>query len=158
MSRYIYLCGPVEVEGDTWREKTAEKLLSLGFHSIDPVRNENLRRVGKHIQSDIDDKMMVRRDLNDLERTRLSGGLILANLQTTSDGRTPMGSLFELMWAYIKGVPVVTILNSKVDVHIRTHPWVRYCSTYEASSMTDALKIVELYFSDFDYRKEEDGE
>lgn len=146
--RHVYLCGPCEVEGDTWRVKTAEKLVAMGFAPIDPLRNEKLTKVGKHVESDLTDKMVVRRDLNDLERTKDSGGLLLANLQTTVDGRNPMGALFEMMYAHTHQIPVISVLNDKCDVDVRTHPWVRYCTTYEATSLTRAVEAIELYFKD----------
>ncbi len=147
-NRHVYLCGPVEVEGDTWREKTSIKLKELGFVPIDPLRGEDLKKVGRHVESDLSDKMIVRRDLNDMERTRMSGGLVLANLQTTADGRTPIGALFEIMWANVYQVPVISVLGEKTHVSIRTHPWVKFCSTDETTSLTKALEIIERYFKD----------
>jgi hypothetical protein len=159
--RYVYLAGPIEYEGDTWRKKAGEALIKLGFYPIDPLRNECIVRVGKHLASDLTDTEVVRRDLDDIKRVGLSGGLILANLNTTAAGRNPIGTLFELMNAYDNSIPVVSIMGKKCSPHIKTHPWVKYCSTCQCTSLTAALDTIERLFTDDDHpiskRTEEDA-
>ena len=147
MKRCVYLAGPTEIEGDTWRTKAGEKLEQMDFEPIDPMRGEQLRRVGKHLESDVPDEAIVMRDLNDLRRTALTGGICLMSLDTTSDGRRPIGTLFELMWCWLHGVPVVAVMGRNTDPMYRTHPWVKTMVTYKATSMTDALKFIEAYFA-----------
>ena len=145
--RYAYLAGPIEYEGDTWREKAAKSLNEIGFTAIDPLRNEKIVKVGQHLESDCSEKLIVRRDLDDLKRTSLSGGLMLANLNTTVSGRTPIGTLFEIRWSYENKVPIVAIMGRDTNVNVRTHPWVKYCVTYEATSMTDAIDAISKYYA-----------
>jgi len=144
--RLIYLAGCVEYKGDTWREKTAVALAEMGFGSIDPMRNEKIKKVGKHLESDLDDTLLVRRDIYDLDRAGASGGLMLANLNTTSDGRRPKGTLFEMQHAYDFKIPVISVMGRDCDPEIRTHPFVKYCTSYKATSLTDALRAIEHYF------------
>lgn len=148
MKRLIYLAGPIEYEGDTWRAKATELLEKLGFKTLNPLRNEQIKKVGKHLVSDLSDTEVVRRDLDDLKRTSLSGGLILANLNKTSSGRSPIGTLFELMYAYDNNIPVVSIMGKNCDPHIKTHPWVKYCTTCTVTSLTAAVEIIERLFVD----------
>lgn len=146
--RYIYLAGPIEYDGDTWRKKTAEMLLGYGFTALDPLRNEKILQVGKHLTSDLSDKAIVRRDLDDMNRVKLSGGLMLANLNRTSSGRKAIGTLFELMYAYDHQIPVISIMGKECPVSLKTHPWVKYCSTYEVTSLKGAMEVITSYFLD----------
>jgi nucleoside 2-deoxyribosyltransferase len=157
-NRIIYLAGPIEYEGDTWRTRATEMLAKLGFKTIDPLRNEQIYKVGKHLRSDLTDKEVVRRDLDDLRRTKLSGGLVLANLNKTSTGRSPIGTLFELMWSYDNSLPVVSIMGKNCDPHIKTHPWVRYCTTCETTSLTAAVAVIGKLFCDEEYKETEEDE
>jgi nucleoside 2-deoxyribosyltransferase len=145
--RCVYLAGPVEYEGDTWRERARAFLEKLGFETIDPIRGEQLKRVGKHIESDVPDKVIVMRDLNDLRRVALTGGLVVMNLSTTSDRRKPIGTLFELQWCYDNQVPVIAVMGRDCGPNYRTHPWIRTMVTYGAPSVTAALEMVESYFT-----------
>ncbi len=147
VKRFVYLAGPVEYEGDTWRGRAGTFVEKLGFEPIDPIRGEQLKRVGKHIESDVPDKVIVMRDLNDLRRVALSGGLVVMNLSTTSDGRKPIGTLFELQWCYDNQVPVIAVMGRDCDPNYRTHPWIKTMVTFEATSVTAALEMVESYFT-----------
>jgi nucleoside 2-deoxyribosyltransferase len=146
MKRAVYLAGPVEVEGDTWRARAAEALEKLGFEPINPLRGEEIKKVGKHIQSDVPDKAIVVRDKSDLRRVQLTGGFVVMNLCTTSDGRDPIGTLFELQWCVDRDVPVIAVMGRGCKPNYRTHPWIKEAVGYEASSLTDALNFIENYF------------
>lgn len=145
MKRIIYLAGPIEIQGDTWRGRASEALAKLGFDTLDPLRGEELRKVGKHIESNLSPKAIVQRDKNDLRRTEISGGIVLANLNTTKDGRNPIGTLFELEWCTNHGVPVVAVMGRDCDPNYRTHPWICESVMYQATSVTDALNFIEVY-------------
>lgn len=149
-NRYIYLAGPIEYQGDTWRKKASVLVKEHGFVALDPLRNENIKKVGKHLESDFTDKGIVRRDLDDLNRTRLSGGLMIANLNKTADGRECVGTLFEMMYAYDHQIPVISIMGKACPVNLKTHPWILYCSTYETTSLTGAVECIVKYFLDED--------
>lgn len=143
--RYVYLAGPVEVQ-DTWRERAAERLAKIDFEAINPIRGEKHKTVGKHIESNISDSLIVTRDLNDLERTKASAGLVIMNLSTTEEGRKPIGTLFELMWCYQNNVPVIAIIGRNCDPSYKHHPWIKTMVSETVSSVTAALDLIEEYF------------
>jgi nucleoside 2-deoxyribosyltransferase len=146
MKRIIYLAGPVEVEGDTWRERTAEALEKLNFETLNPLRGEEIKKVGNYVKSDISDKAIVARDKHDLERVRLSGGFVVMNLNSSEDGRNPIGTLFELQWCVDNGVPVLGIMSERnCDSRIRTHPWVNESLSYKVTSVTAAINFIESH-------------
>ncbi len=143
MPRIIYLGGPVEAEGDTWRERTGEAVTKLGFDSLNPLRNELLVKVGHYVKSNLSDRQIVSRDLHDLHRVKLSGGFVIMNLNTTKDGRRPIGSLFELQWCKDHDVPVLAVINDKLTHStIRTHPWVLETISYRVSSVTESIQFI----------------
>lgn len=144
-ARLVYLAGPVEIK-DTWRERAARELTQSGFTALNPLRGEDYKQIGKHVISDIPDALIVSRDLNDLYRTMMSGGLCLMNLSTTAEGRRPIGTLFELQYCYDNRIPVVAVMGDKCDPAYRKHPWIKTMVGYEAQSVTDALKLISTYF------------
>lgn len=143
--RLVYLAGAVEII-DTWRERAARELTAAGYVPLNPLRGEDYRKVGKHIVSDISDTLIVRRDLNDLDRTALSGGLCLMNLSTTAEGRNPIGTLFELMYCYDRGIPVIAVMGDKCAPAYKKHPFIKEMVSCEVSSVTAALELFAHYF------------
>lgn len=143
--RYVYLAGPVELEG-TWRARAGEALAKMGLEPLDPLRGEDHKTVGKHIKASVPDSLLVMRDLNDMQRIKISGGLVLMNLSTTAEGRKPIGTLFELMWCWDNRVPVIAVMGRDCAPEIKNHPWIKTMVSYEASSVTDALNLIEEYF------------
>lgn len=143
--RYVYLAGPVEFE-DTWRNRAGAALKKMGFEPLDPMRGEEHKTVGKHIESNIPDSLLVMRDLNDLQRCKISAGFVLMNLSTTKEGRKPLGTLFELMWAWSNRVPVVAIMGRECDPEYKKHPWINTMVSCKMSSVTSALSLIEEYF------------
>ena len=141
--RIVYLAGPVEIE-DTWREKAADALEKLDFKVLNPLRGEEFKRVGKHIRSSMSDKAIVQRDINDLERVKLSGGFILMNLNSTLEGRNPIGTLFELMWSYLNHVPVVAVMGRECQPVYKNHSWIKEMVMHQATSITDAINFIEI--------------
>ena len=144
--RLVYLAGAVEIT-DTWRERAAKELTEAGFTALNPLRGEDYKQVGKHIVSNIPDNLIVRRDLNDLDRTQQSGGLCLMNLNKTAEGRNPIGTLFELMYCYDRGIPVIAVMSeSRCDPAYRKHPWIKAMVAGEVSSVTAAIELIVSYF------------
>jgi hypothetical protein len=143
----VYLAGPIEVEGDTWRERASNKLRELGFLPVDPLRSENIRRKGKHLESDMQDAAVAGRNKYDLHRAQITGGFVLMNLNTTKDGRRPTGTLFELQWCADRDVPVIAIIGRECDPNIRTHPWVTSQVMHVSTSVTAALEFIEEYMT-----------
>lgn len=142
---YVYLAGPVEYGGDTWRERASKYLFKIGFNTIDPLRNENITKKGKHLESSIPAEAIVTRNKWDLHRTQISGGFVIMNLSSSKDGRRPTGTLFELEWCAERDVPVVAIMGKDCEPNIRTHPWITSQVMYKATSVTDALNFIENY-------------
>lgn len=143
--RYVYLAGAVEID-DTWRKRAAEALSKMGLEPLDPLRGEEHKSVGKHIQASVPDSLLVMRDLNDMQRIKLSGGLVLMNLSTTKEGRKPVGTLFELMWSWDNRVPVIAVMGRDCPPEYKNHPWIKTMVSYEATSVTAALNLIEEYF------------
>ncbi len=147
--RYVYLAGPVELE-DTWRDRAAKVLAKMGLEPLDPLRGQNHTTVAnqqaKHIKASVPDSLLVMRDLNDMQRIKNSSGLVLMNLSTTSEGRKPIGTLFELMWCWENRVPVIAVMGRDCDPSYKHHPWIKEMVSYEATSVTDALTLIEEYF------------
>jgi hypothetical protein len=143
--RYVYLAGAVEVE-DTWRKRAAESLLKMGLEPLDPMRGEKHKKVGKHVQANVPASLLVMRDLNDMQRVSLSGGLVLMNLSITKEGRKPVGTLFELMWSWQERVPVIAVMGRECPPEYKNHPWIKTMVSYEASSVGAALELIEEYF------------
>lgn len=142
--RIVYLAGPVEVEGAVWRERVSKRLEELGFEPLNPLRGEEIRKVGKFVQSDIPDKTIVARDKSDMNRVRLTGGFVIMNLNTTNEGRPPIATLMELQWCVDHDVPVLGIMSDRdCDSRIRTHPWINESLSYKVTSVTAALAFVE---------------
>lgn len=139
---------------DTWREHASKLIVKIGagedeeegpFEAVNPLRGEELRNARKHVTSSLGDITIVRRDLYDIDRCARSGGLMLANLNTTSTGRTPVGTLFELQAAYDRSMPVVCVTGNTA-AHIKNHPWVKYCTAVEVTSVTRAIEAIEEIF------------
>lgn len=143
--RLVYLAGPIEIV-DTWRERAGAVLDKLGFESINPLRGEDFKKSGKYIQSDIPDNLIVMRDVHDMQRCSLSGGFCLMNLSKTAEGRNPIGTLCELEWCYEHRLPVIGVVGAQCDPGYKNSPWVKTRVSYRATSVTDALTLIENYF------------
>jgi hypothetical protein len=143
--RYVYLAGPVELQ-DTWRDRAGKALAKMGLEPLDPLRGEDHKTVGKHIQASVPDSLLVMRDLNDMQRIKNSAGFVLMNLSSTAEGRRPIGTLFELMWLWDNRVPVIAVMGRDCDPNYKNHPWIKEMVSYEATSVTDALNMIEEYF------------
>jgi nucleoside 2-deoxyribosyltransferase len=147
--RYVYLAGPVELE-DTWRERAAKSLAKMGLEPVDPLRGQAHKTVAnqtsKHIKASVPDSLLVMRDLNDMQRIKNSAGFVLMNLSTTAEGRKPIGTLFELNWCWTNRVPVIAVMGRDCDPSYKHHPWIKEMVSYEATSVTDALNLIEDYF------------
>ena len=144
--RYVYLAGPVELEG-SWRERASKALREMGLEPLDPLRGEEHKAKGKHIVASVPDALLVMRDLNDMQRIKLSGGLCMMNLSTTEEGRKPLATIMELMWLWLNQVPVIGIMGRDCSPEYRNHPWIKYMSSYQATSVKDALDLIEEYFA-----------
>ncbi len=143
--RLVYLAGPIEIV-DTWRERAGAVLEKLGFESINPLRGEDFKKSGKYIQSDIPDTLIVMRDTNDLQRCNASGGFCLMNLAKTREGRNPIGTLFELQWCWERRLPIIAVMGAQCDPGYKNSPWIKTMVSYQATSVTDALTLIEAYF------------
>lgn len=143
--RYVYLAGPVEVE-DTWRKTAAKALGEMGFEALDPMRGEDIKAVGKHVVTDYPDALVVERDLNDLERVRLSGGLCIMNFNTTKDGRRPGATWCELENCRKAGIPVIAIVGRNTHPATKNNPWVKVLAAARVTSLKAALELIEAYF------------
>ena len=143
--RKVYLAGCVEVE-DTWRGEAEKLLHDLGFETINPIRQETIRIQNGVAVSSLNPKAVMDRNLLDLHDMRRSGGFILMNLNSTREGRRPMGCLMELMWAYERQVPVIAFMGDDTHPDIRYHPWIRSCITCCSESLEGAIGIIRRYF------------
>ncbi len=143
--RLVYLAGPVEIE-DTWRKRAHIALAKMGMEGLDPMRGEEIKTVGKHLETNVPDSLLVTRDLNDLYRTKLSGGFCLMNLSTTKEGRKPIGTLFELQWCFDNNIAVIAVMGRDCDPSYRHHPWINVMVSAQVSSVTAGLKLIEQYF------------
>ncbi|MFX0095567.1 MAG: hypothetical protein ACFFBD_27770 [Candidatus Hodarchaeota archaeon] len=146
IKRYVYLAGAVEIE-DTWRMVATEKLAKIGFIAINPIRNEKLKSIGKHIKSETPDRLTVTRDLNDLNQIKLSGGLIIANLNTTKEGRRPCATLMEIFWAWTNQVPIIGVIGKSCEPILKYHPWLKVMVSAEVSSIEKAIDLIQEYFA-----------
>lgn len=142
----VYLAGPVE-KVDTWRKQAAKRLAKIGFQPINPLRKETISFDGSICKSEASDRVIVTRDLNDLKYTERTGGLCLMKLDTTAEGRKPIGSLFELQYCYDNTIPVVAVMGSRCDEGIRTHPWVRHHIVKAFPTVEEAISFIEDYFA-----------
>jgi nucleoside 2-deoxyribosyltransferase len=152
----VYLAGPCEAE-DTWRERAAEKLDALGFEAVNPLRGEKLRLKRGSITSDVPGTLSFDRDHYDLEQVKLSGGLIIANLDTTREGRDPTATIAECEWAFLNRVPLIAITGKRCKADLKNHPWLERWSCARCTSLTKALQIIELFFT-YDDREESEVE
>jgi hypothetical protein len=142
---FIYLAGAVELE-DTWRDRATVELLAMGFTALNPLRGENNKVVGRHLEANVTPEMIVARDLNDLWRVHQSAGVCLMHLKNTVDGRRPTATLCELMWCYLHRVPVIAVIGPKCCAYYREHPWVKVLVTHRDTSLTAALDTIEKHF------------
>ena len=142
----VYLAGPVE-KIDTWRKGAANRLSKIGFRPINPLRKEKVHFDGAVCTSEVSDRVIVSRDLNDLKFTERTGGLCLMKLDTTTEGRTPIGTLFELQYCFDYNIPVVAVMGVACDEGIRTHPWIRHHIVKSFPTVTEAIDFIENYFT-----------
>lgn len=144
----VYLAGPIEIK-DTWREETEKALKIRGLDPIDPIRNEKTQINSFGVPGpppDLPGSLVVARDLSDLRETKYSGGFVLMNLNTSDEGRRPIGSLFELQWCYDNQVPCIVFMHEETtDPSIFCHSWVHNHATHIVSTLEEALKFVEQY-------------
>ena len=150
MVKKVYLGGLVEAH-DSGREVTTHKLKQMGLEPVNPRRGEELVTEKGAIVSTtggypVTDKLMVARDLNDLRQIKLSGGFTIFNL-TPSEGRHPIGSLFEMQWCYDNTVPIITIMGHQAPPYLKHHPWITNHSTHILSNLPHTLNLIEKYFA-----------
>jgi hypothetical protein len=143
--RYVYLAGPVE-EVDTWRARASERLALLGLEGLDPMRGENIKKVGSHMTTDRPDNAVVSRDLSDMKRTAKSGGLCIMNFNTTKEGRRPGATMCELEYCRNAGIPVIAVIGKTCHPQFKNNPWVNVIASAQVTSVTAALKLIEDYF------------
>lgn len=68
-------------------------------------------------------------------------------LDTTAEGRSPIGTLFELQFCYDNTIPVVAVMGVDCYESIRTHPWIRHHIVKSFPTVEEAIDFVEHYFA-----------
>jgi hypothetical protein len=144
--KVVYLAGAVELT-DTWRGRAEKELRDAGFEPLNPLRGEECKAVGKHLVTNVTDKMIVARDLNDLRQVKQSAGVCLMHFKTTAEGRQPTATIAEMMWCYLNAVPIVAVIGPKCSPVLREHPWVKVMVASQSTSLTGAIETIIESFS-----------
>jgi len=132
----IYLSGKISpgARSTYYRGKITKTLRDAGFHTLDPMRGKIKR--GKW--DELNPAELVQRDLQDVIRSTVVLSVIM------TDGRKQsFGTPCEIMFAYIKQIPVVLVTNDKT---LQNHPWVRHLCSRVFDNVDDAVEYIIDYY------------
>lgn len=145
---YVYLAGPIS--GLSWEEATgwrdyAKKNFLPHVVGLSPLRGKEYlaseQAIGKTYPKTL---MSNSRAINSRDRfdTRRAD-LVLMNLLGCKT--VTVGTMIEVGWANMAGVPIVLVMEASGNVH--EHPMVRECAGFFAETVEDGVALVNAVLS-----------
>lgn len=145
MKPRVYLAGPIKglEYGDSvaWRE-VMQVALAPEIEAFSPMRGKSaLRSLDGPLGSEYGDEFMllcspraiVTRDRFDVVRA----DLVIVNLSGAE--HVSIGTMFEIAWSSLRGIPVVIIDDYSTDTH--RHPFVTECADWIVGDLEDAAHV-----------------
>jgi nucleoside 2-deoxyribosyltransferase len=143
MSKKVYLAGPMTGlnygEANSWRDYTIKEFAKVGIIGVSPLRCKEYLDNGKVLRgSDKNplnyDRGIVTRDKWDITQ---NCDIVLANLLEAK--KASIGTICEYIWADMSGKPVITVMESKGNIH--DHPMIREATGFRVETLEEAIKI-----------------
>lgn len=170
----VYLCGNISPDPETyaWRDKASELLEKYGFKALNPAANKFnrflLKKFGGKVE-EIDDWLnaaiekskgiLIVKDYNLVYKA----DIILANLKLVTPEKPPLGTVFELAWAWQLRKPIIAIVGEIVPVHFTCpkcseesifdtinlyckHPFPASTFSATVDNVEDACRLIKEFF------------
>ena len=145
----IYLAGFISgnklKECIEWRRKIVSHYLMRAWNIIwlDPMNGHAIGSITPEgFKSDIPGNAFVDRDIKCVEEC----DLVIANLNTFGESRTPTGTICEIAITGYLGKPLIVITD---DINYYEHPWIKDFASMIVSSIDELL---EKKFIDYFYK------
>ncbi len=151
MSEYlVYLAGPMTgvrlQKAMAWRQYVKERLPSC-FKTRNPLLSEQQvegnAKIPKEIETGIfgKGKAFTRKDKNDVRRA----SLVFINFIGATE--VSIGTICELAWAYLFGVPTVVVIDRK---NVHWHPFIIEMADVIVDNLDDGINAVKALLLDDD--------
>lgn len=145
----IYLCGNISSDPETYRWRGRATKLLKGYNVIDPVTNRFNKQLLDFHGSDPtvftitaikrSQRILITRDFNLVQ----SSDIILANLKLITPEKPPIGTLFELAWAWYLRKSVIAIIGDNL---YSKHPFTASMFSATASDLEEAVQLIKDFF------------
>lgn len=127
-----------------WRERIALYYLKKAWDIIwlDPLNGQAIATITPDgLKSSIPPKALVSRDIKCIK----DSDLIIANLDTFGETRTPTGTLSEIAIAYMLNKPTIVITK---DIQYKEHPFIKEFASIIVESVDELLSknYIQYYY------------
>ena len=141
-----YISGKKLNECLEWRKKIREHYLMKSWNDIiflDPLNGKKFEEIDEEgLKSNIPQTAFVPRD----HKCVKDSDLIIVNLETFGESRPVTGTIFELAWAWMYRIPVITI---STDKNYTEHPFIQASSAIIVGSVDE---IIEKKYINYFYK------
>lgn len=154
MKKRIYLAGNISADPTTykWRDKATE-LLEPDYTVLNPAANKFNRDMLKLHKKDADQDKFVEDAVTRSQGILIikdyqlvsSSDIILVNLQIVTPDKPPLGTIFELAWAWQLKKPVIAIIGDNL---YSKHPFPKHVFSATVDSVEDACEIIRYLFTE----------
>lgn len=134
-----FICGRKLKECIEWRNKLKNDKRLKGLIFLDPFQGKDLPTITPEgLKSSVPGAVVFQRDFISVKNS----DILVVNLDTFGDNRPPVGTLFEMAWAYLLRKPIITIAK---EAHYKFHPFIANSSSVIVPKVEDAVKHI-LYY------------
>lgn len=142
----VYLAGLISTEvlpSLQWRLDVAPRLENSGFEVLSPMRGKDPFTLigGGLTDPSLTSQDIILRDFIDVKRA----DVILAHLEIFGGGRSLLGTIAELAWAWQLRIPVVGVALPKNHL-MHNHPFVKEFISHYHETVEDAADFVINYY------------
>ena len=151
MRKVVYLAGNISSDPETytWRDR-AIKLLR-GYRVLNPAGNPFNKKLIKYYDGKSEEFLksaikqsqgiLIVKDFNLVKNS----DIILVNLGLITPEKPPLGTVYELAWAWYLKKPVVAIVGDNLYCK---HPFTVATFSATAENLEDACKVIKEFFEE----------
>lgn len=154
MRKRIYLAGNISADPATykWRDE-ATKLLEKDYTILNPAANKFNKEMLKAHRKEGDQEKFVEDAVNRSQHVLIvkdyqliaSADIILVNVQIVTPEKPPLGTVFELAWAWQLKKPVIAIVGDNL---YSKHPFPAAVFSATAETVSEACGLIQYFFTE----------
>lgn len=150
--KIIYLCGNISSDPETykWREKATE-LLKDKYRVFNPAANTFNKRLIKVHKGEADgflkdaiarsQRLLIIKDFNLVQ----TADILLVNVALITPEKPPLGTIFELAWAWLLKKPVIAIIGDNL---YSVHPFPATVFSATTETVEEACELIHEFFEE----------